>query len=142
LPDQPSLLRGALAVVVLAVGSNAFGDLHRELASALRTALASGYVEAARARGAPIWPHVLRNLVAPVTTMATTRLAMLVGGLVILEKVLLLNGLGSLLWQAAEGRDYNLALGITLVLATIVTTGRLVGDAVRLAVDPRLRSAR
>ena len=65
--------------------------------------------------------------------------AFFVGGLVILEKILLMNGIGAILWQSALERDYPLALGITLVTAAVVASLRLVGDVVRTAIDPRRR---
>ncbi|MBW2257418.1 MAG: ABC transporter permease, partial [Deltaproteobacteria bacterium] len=101
LPGQPSAFRSALAVVVLAVGSGALTEVRAEVENALVEIRSSGYVAAARARAEPLWRHVFLNLVGPLTTIAATRAAFFVGGLVILEKVLLLNGIGSILWQAA-----------------------------------------
>jgi ABC-type dipeptide/oligopeptide/nickel transport system permease component len=138
LPDQPSSLRMALAIALLAVGSGALVDVHGEVEDALVRIRQSGYVDAARARGVPVWPHVLWNLVPPLAAITVSRVAFFVGGLVILEKVMLLNGVGAILWQAAQLRDYNVALGITIVLAGAVAATRLVGDTVRLLVDPRL----
>jgi len=142
LPDQPSLLRGVIAVVLLAVGSGALAEVHDEVENALVRIRDSAYVDAARARGAPTWLHVAMNLVPPLTTIATNRTAFFVGGLVILEKVLLLNGIGFILWESALKRDYNLAIGITLVTAGVVCVARLLGDLVRLLADPRLRLGR
>lgn len=141
LPDQASTLRTLLAVVLLATGSGTLAEVHQAVEEALGRIYRSGYIDAARARGAPLWPHVLRNLVPPLTTIATTRAAFLVGGLVVLEKVLLLNGAGALLWQAAELRDYDLALGIAVLAATLVAGVRFVGDTLRVAIDPRLRGS-
>jgi len=140
LPLQPSLLRTVIAVVTLAVASGALSEVHAEAEEALVRIRNSAYVDAARARGEPTTPHVAWNLVLPLTTVATTRAAFLVGGLVILEKVLLLNGAGSILWRAALERDWPVALGIGLFAAAAVATIRLVSDVVRLAVDPRLRT--
>lgn len=142
LPDEPSGLRTLLAVVLLAVGSGTLAEVHQAAEEALDRILRSGYVDAARARGAPLWPYVLRNLLPPLTTIATTRAAFLVGGLVVLEKVLLLNGAGAVLWQAAELRDYDLAMAVAVIAAAFVATVRFAGDLVRIAVDPRLRSGR
>lgn len=139
LPDEPSALRTALAVVLLAVGSGSLAEVHQQLEDALGRVLRSGYVDAARARGAPIWPHVALNLVPPLMTVASTRAAFLLGGLVVLEKVLMLQGAGALLWQAAELRDYDLALGVAVLAAVLVSGVRLVTDSVRVALDPRLR---
>jgi len=142
LPDQPSSLRTALAVVILAVGSGALAELHAEVENALVALRRSGFVDAARARGMPVWPHVAWNLVSPLTTIAVSRVAFFVGGLVILEKVLLLNGVGAILWRAALLRDYDLCLGIALLAAVVVAGARLTGDGIRITTDPRLRTAR
>ena len=140
LPSEPGVFRTALAIVLLAVGSGALAEVRAEAENALVKIRGSGYIAAARARGERLWPHVAHNLVGPLTTVASSRAAFFVGGLVILEKVLLLNGIGSILWQAAVMRDYPLALGITVVLASIVCLSRLLGNTVRLAFDPRLRA--
>ncbi len=140
LPLEDHPLRWALAVTLLAVGSGALAELHAEAEGLLQQIRASGYVEAARARGAPVWPHVLRNLIPPLTTLVTSRVAFLVGGLVILERMLNLNGLGAILWRAALDRDVPLVLGITLVTAAVVALTRLMGDALRTTLDPRRRA--
>ncbi len=142
LPLQDSPVRTALAVTILAVGSGTLAEVTQEIHNALHEIRRSGYVQAARARGEAIWPHVAGNLVAPLTSIATRRIAFFVGGLVILERVLLLDGAGAILWHAAQLRDYELALGIGLCAGAVVCGARLVGDSIRLAVDPRLRAVR
>lgn len=139
LPLEPSPLRAVLAVVVLAVASGALTEVHTEVEAALVRIRTSGYVDAARARGAPLWPHVGLHLLQELATIATNRTAFFVGGLVILEKVLMLKGLGAMLWEAALLRDVPLAGGITLVTAAAVVVARLAGDALRMALDPRAR---
>lgn len=141
LPIEDHPVRWALAVALLAVGSGALAEIHAEAEGLLRRIHASGYVQAARARGAPVWPHVVRNLIPPLTTILASRAAFFVGGLVIVEKMLLLNGLGAILWRAALDRDYPLALGITLVTAAAVALARWLADAIRLALDPRRAEA-
>lgn len=140
LPDQDSLLKWCLAVAVLATGSSAVTEVHTACEDELRDIRVSGYVDAARARGGRLWPHVLWNLVPPLTTIASSRAAFFVGGLVVVEKVLHLNGIGAMLWQACRLRDVPLALGITFVAAGVVCGARLIGDLVRVSVDPRLRT--
>jgi ABC-type dipeptide/oligopeptide/nickel transport system permease component len=139
LPLEDHPLRWALAVAILAVGSGALAEVHAEVESLLVRIRSSGYVDAARARGAPVWPHVLRNLLPPLSTVTASRAAFFVGGLVILEQILLLNGVGAILWRAALERDYPLALGITLVTAAAVAAARLIGDLIRTGLDPRRR---
>ncbi len=139
LPDQPSMLRTGLALVVLAVGSGALAEVHAQVEDVLVRVRSSAFVDAARARGAPLWPHVLLNVLPTLATITADRMAFFVGGAVILERVLSLNGAGSVLWQAALLRDYDLALGLSLLAAGSVCLARLAAEGVRLAVDPRLR---
>lgn len=139
LPDQASALRTALAVTALAVGSGALFEVHAACEDELARIRGSGFVDAARALGLPVWPHVLLNLLPPLATVASSRVAFLVGGLVVVEKVLLLGGAGALLWEAALGRDYPLAIGLGLLAALVVAGTRLLADLARLALDPRLR---
>ena len=138
LPLQDHPLRTALAVTVLAIGSSALSEVVASVAGELRRIRESSYVEAARARGATLWPHVLSNLVPPLTTVIASRTAFFLGGLVVIEKVLSINGAGAMLWQACRLRDLPVAMGITLVAAAVVAMARLVGDLVRLSADPRL----
>ena len=138
LPLQDHPLRTALAVIVLAIGSSALSEVVASVSGELRRIRESPYVEAARARGAALWPHVLSNLLPPLTTVIASRTAFFLGGLVVIEKVLSINGAGAMLWQACRMRDLPVAMGITLVAAGVVAMARLVGDLVRLSADPRL----
>ena len=133
--------RGALPwiLVVLAVGSGSLAEVHAALEDEIVRIRNAPFVDAALARGAPIAPHVLLNLLPPLTTIMANRTAFFVGGLVVVEKVLLLNGAGSMLWQACGARDYPLAMGLAIVAAAVVCATRLMGDVLRVGVDPRLR---
>ena len=142
LPDQPSWFRSMIAIFVLAVASGSMTELHTSMEDEVMRIKNSGFYEAAIARNGPTFPHVWRNLIAPFTAIATRRITFMVGGLIILEKVLLLNGAGSLLWEAALQRDYPLAIGLTLASAALVVAARFLGDGIRIIVDPRLRSLR
>jgi peptide/nickel transport system permease protein len=139
LPDQPSFVRTGLAIAAMAIGSGCLTELHAACENELVQIRTSGFIDAVRARGGAAAPHVLPNLVAPLATLAAGRVGFLVGGLVVVEKVLLLNGAGALMWEACLQRDYPLAMGLAIVAALLVALANLVGDLVRFAVDPRLR---
>jgi peptide/nickel transport system permease protein len=141
LPDTDSVLKTALAIAVLAVGSGALAEVHAAAEDELVRLRNAPFIDSAIARGAPVWKHLLWNLLPPLATIAYGRAAFFVGGLVIVEKVLHLNGAGSMLWQACRLRDYPVALGITVLAAAAVCGARLLGDLVRISVDPRLREA-
>ncbi|MBN2800005.1 MAG: ABC transporter permease subunit [Deltaproteobacteria bacterium] len=140
LPDQASALRTALAVVLLAVGSGGLTEVHAAMERAVTSARRSPWAEAALARGEPLAPHLWRHLLLALTDLSLHRVAFLIGGLVILEKVLLLHGVGFILWDAALHRDSPVVAGITLLAAAVLAVVRLAGDALRLTLDPRLRS--
>jgi len=140
LPDQDSLLKTCLAILVLGLGSSALTEIHIASEQELQRIRRSKFIDAARARGANTTPHLFWNLVGPLTTLASNRTAFFLGGLIIVEKVLHINGVGAMLWQACRLRDYPLALGITFVAAAVVCAARLAGDILRVAVDPRLRT--
>ena len=141
LPLTESTLRSALAITILAVGSGALSTLSGELRAEVRKIQSSGYIEAARARGASLLPHILGNLLPPLMVSLASQVAFLMGGLIILERVLLLGGAGSLLWESALQRDYPLAMGLGLLAAVVVCGARLVSDVSRIMVDPRLRQS-
>ena len=136
-----STLKTALAITLLAVGSSALSEIHSALESELKQIRQSGYADAARARGAALWPHTLSNLIPTMTTLASSRMAFYLGGVIIVEKVFALNGVGTTLLEACRLRDYPLALGITLVAAALVCAARLLGDWLRMALDPRQRGS-
>jgi len=142
LPDQASSLRDGLAILVLAVGSGSLGETHAALELELVAVLRSPFATAARARGQPLLGLTLHNLLPPLLAVAGRRVPFLLGGLVIVEKVLLMNGAGALLWQACLKRDYPVAMGLCIAAALAVAGSRLVVDLARLGLDPRLRQVR
>lgn len=139
LPLSDSPLRTALAISALAIGSGVLSGSHTELSAEMRRLIQGPMVFGLRARGTPLANHLLSNLLAPVASLAASRLTFLLGGLVIIETVLLFNGAGALLWQAALKRDYPLAAGLTLAAAAVVSSGRLLSELAQLLVDPRLQ---
>lgn len=131
LPLEPSPLRFALAVSVLAIASGTFADGFTELSARVQTLRRSPFAQAARSRDEPEWTWLWRHLAVAVCELIAGRGPVLLGGLVILEKVLLLNGAGSLLWDAAIARDAPVALALTAVFAVWVAVLRAVTTTAR-----------
>ena len=134
-----SSVKIAIAVLVLGIGSSAGSEVHSNIESAIVEIRSSGYIDAARARGARLWPHVMRNVAAPLAALTAARVPYFLGGVIVVEKVLHLNGVGAILWEACRMRDFPLALGITVLSAAVVCAARLLADLTRVAIDPRLR---
>ena len=135
LEDHPA--RTALAVVLLAVGSGTLSDLHREIEVASARVGAAPFVQAAIARGDPTALLRARHLVGPVASLVRGRVPTVLAGLVVLERVTLSGGVGTLLWDAVVARDAAVAVGATVLLASLGLLVSLACDLARMSVDPR-----
>jgi len=103
------------------------------------------YVKTARAKGASesriLWRHMLRNALLPVVTMAGVQAGTLIGGSVVIETVFAWPGLGRLTYEAVLQRDYQVMLGVFLVLSVLVILFNWITDFIYRLVDPRIKAA-
>ena len=83
--------------------------------------------------------HVLKNALIPVVTIVGFQLPILIGGSVILEQIFVLPGIGTLLLDAIQKRDYPIVSGINLFIATTVVIINLLVDLTYAYLDPRVR---
>ena len=100
----------------------------------IRTAFSKGLKE-----GIVIRRHALKNALIPVITIAGMELPMLVGGAVVTEQIFALPGIGRLLLDSLQSRDYTLVAGINLLIATAVVFANLLVDISYAYLDPRIR---
>ncbi|HET7093163.1 MAG TPA: ABC transporter permease [Thermomicrobiales bacterium] len=111
--------------------------------SAMVEALTEDYIETARAKGLPsrsiVLKHALRNALVPIVTVAGLQFGFLIVGAVLVEQVFGLGGLGSLLIQAVQVRDYPVVQGATIFIAAIFIVINLVVDVLYGVIDPRVR---
>lgn len=100
------------------------------------------FVRTARAKGAGearvLLRHVLRNALLPVTTYAGLQLGQLASASLLVEVVYAWPGIGRLLYESLEARDYPLLLGVFLVISLLVLLGNLLGELLCYLLDPRL----
>jgi peptide/nickel transport system permease protein len=101
------------------------------------------FVKTARAKGLKASVigrrHILRNALLPVVTLAGLQAGQLVGGAVLIETVFAWPGIGRLMFDALQQRDYNLLLGIFIVSAAVVLLFNMITDLLYRLVDPRIR---
>ena len=83
--------------------------------------------------------HVLKNALIPVVTLVGFQLPILIGGSVIIEQIFVLPGIGTLLLDAIQKRDYPIVSGINLFIATAVVLINLLIDLTYAFLDPRVR---
>jgi len=112
--------------------------------SGLIEALNMNYVTMARAKGVSerrtLTVHALRNALLPIVTVAGVQLGLIVTGAVLTENIFSWPGIGTLLIQAVEYRDFPLVTGIFIFTAISVAIANLAADIVYGIVDPRIRS--
>jgi peptide/nickel transport system permease protein len=110
--------------------------------SAMLEVVREDYVRTARSKGLQesrvVLLHALRNASLPIITVAAWSFARLLGGTIIIERIFLVPGMGTLLLDAIIARDYTLIQAIVLVYATIVLTANLVVDIIYSWLDPRI----
>lgn len=137
--DSPA----SLILPALTLGTALAAILARMIRSSLLEVLGEDYVRTARAKGlgpvAVLWGHALRTAWLPILTLIGLQLGALLAGAVITETVFAWPGLGSLLVEAIQQRDYPVVQGAVLLISL---TYVLVNGATDLAyglLDPRTR---
>lgn len=134
-----------LTLPALTLGLGLAGVVVRTLRSSLLEVLQSEYIEAARSRGLSelrvVARHALRNSAMNTLTILSVNIGFLIGGTVVLEQVFQIPGLGSLLVEAVEKRDYQLVQALALLAGAAVVMASLAADIVQAFLDPRVRLA-
>lgn len=133
----------SLTLPAITVGLYLAPILLRTLRVGIIESLGTEYVEAARARGLGerriILKHVLRNSLVSTITVLGLNIGFLLSGLVIIENVFALPGLGSELVSSITTRDYPTIQALTLVFGVAVVAINLLTDLAYAALDPRVR---
>ncbi len=136
---------GARALILpsIALAAPATAVLARVTRASMLEVLGQDFVRTARAKGLAgrlvVYHHALRNALIPVVTIAGLQFAGLVAGAVIVESVFARPGLGRLAVNAILSRDFPLAQGIVLVVATMYVFVNVAVDVLYALIDPRIR---
>ncbi|HEY6853748.1 MAG TPA: ABC transporter permease, partial [Gemmatimonadales bacterium] len=128
-----------VTLILIGVGGTA-----RFVRGAMLDVQGQPFVVTARAKGlAParvLVRHVLRNALLPVLTLLGLSLPALFSGTVFVEAVFAWPGVGRVLVEAVQARDYPVVLAATAVSALLVVAGNLLADGLALWADPRVRA--
>jgi oligopeptide transport system permease protein len=113
--------------------------------ASLLEVLDSEYLRAARGRGLSesrlLFMHALKPGLLPVVAWLSPALINVVSGSAVVEQVFGIPGIGRYFVQGALNRDYTLVLGVVLVIGAAIVLINTLIDALRAALDPRLRDA-
>jgi peptide/nickel transport system permease protein len=137
---RDTLWHVTLPLVVLTYGGLA--GLSRFARGGMLDVIRSDYVRTARAKGLGEGPvvlrHAARNGMMPIVTLLGGVLPTLVGGSVFVEFIFNIQGMGMLELDAITNKDYNVVMGITLIVAVLTMVGILVSDLLYAVLDPRI----
>ena len=133
----------SLVLPAITLGTALAGLLTRMIRSALAEELHRGYLQTARAKGlGRLWAvvrHAFRNASIPVVTVIGLQFGTLLTGAIITETIFAWPGLGRLIIQAIQLRDYPLVQGGVLAIALSYVLVNLLTDLTYAALDPRIR---
>jgi len=105
--------------------------------------LRQDYIRTAWAKGLNerlvILRHALRNALIPVITLVGLQVPLLIGGAVIIEQIFVIPGMGLLMLDAVQQRDYPIVTGVFLMVGVVVLMINLVVDLSYGLLDPKVR---
>lgn len=119
------------------------GFMTRITRSSVAETLQQDHVRTARGKGLRPWTlwrrHVIKPSLIPVTTTAGLLFVAVIGGIVVIEQVFSIPGMGRLILGGIQFRDYALIQGATLFIGTLAILVSLVVDLSYRFLDPRIR---
>lgn len=128
----------ALTIVISSVSGWMLG-----MRNMMVTVTSEDYVTVAQAKGLPerkvMLGYAARNAVLPQISGFALSLGFIVSGTLVMEMVFSYQGIGYVLFQAVNGKDYPLMQGIFLVITLSVLVANILADAVYVFLDPRTR---
>lgn len=120
-----------------------FGYIARMARAGTIEALHADYTRTAVLKGLPrrtvIRRHVLRNSLLPTIAVVATQVGYLFGGLVAIELIFNYNGIGQLIYRAAQRQDFPLLLSASLVVGVVYLVATLIADVLYSLLNPRIR---
>ena len=133
----------SLVLPALTLGTGFAAILARMIRSSLLEVLNEDFVRTARAKGLAerqvLWRHAMRNAWLPVLTLIGVQLGALLGGAVVTEVVFDWPGIGSLMIDAIQRRDYPVVQGCVLFVSLSYVLVNTLTDLLYGVADPRTR---
>ena len=132
------LLLPALPLVLIL-----FGYIARMARAGMVEALDAEYTRTAILKGLSyptvIWRHVLRNALLPTISVIATQTVYLIGGLVVIEILFHYQGIGSLIFTAANKKDFPMLQAGVMVVGALFAVATLIADLLYASLNPRIR---
>lgn len=133
----------ALILPAVALGWFFVAAHMRIVRSAMLDVLNSEYIKMLRAKGMPrrivLWKHALKNASIPIFTMFALNFAILITGTVITETIFTWPGIGSLVVDSIQARDYTVVQTLVFFASTVIILTNILVDILYAWLDPRIR---
>ncbi|MBD9698550.1 ABC transporter permease [Flavimobilis sp. GY10621] len=134
---------GTLPLATIVIAS--LGGWMLGMRNMMLTVLDEDYITVAQAKGMPnrrvLWRYAARNAVLPQIQSFALSIGFIVGGAIIVEQVFSYPGVGKMLLDATNAKDYALMQGGFLVIVLAVLVANIVADLVYAVLDPRTRQS-
>ncbi len=141
--DNPADYLKHLILPAIALSVAWMGYLARLVRTSMLEVLNERYITAARAQGihdrVVVYKYALRNAVIPTIAILAVGLGQLMGGAIFIEVIFARPGLGMLIYNSIETRNYPVVRGGVLVVALLFVAVNLASDFVYHWIDPRIR---
>ena len=135
-----------LTLPALALSFPSIAVVARITRTAIREESGSEHVLMAIARGLPmrfvLWRHTIRNSLLPVTTVVGVHIAGLIAGAFVIEYAFTLDGIGALLVNAVQRKDFAVVQAVALIMVVAFGLINLIVDLLYSVIDPRVRLAK
>lgn len=120
-----------------------FGYIARMARAGMIEALDAEYTRTAILKGLSypqvIWRHVLRNALLPTISVIATQTVYLIGGLVVIEILFRYQGIGSLIYTAADKKDFPMLQAGVMAVGVLFALATLIADLLYASLNPRIR---
>jgi peptide/nickel transport system permease protein len=141
--ENPLLSLRSLILPALALALAQGAILTRWVRTAVLEVMREDFIRTARAKGMTstqaLWRHGLRNAAIPIVTVIGLQLSFLAGGVIVIENVFFLPGLGRLVVIGVEQRDVPLVQSATMTFAFLVLAISFLTELLYGVLDPRMR---
>lgn len=141
--DDPVRNIQQIILPAIALGLSVSASISRMTRSSLLEVLHADFIRTVRAKGAServvVFKHALRNSLIAVFTLIGLQIGALLGGTVILESIYSLPGMGSLVAQAVNQRDYPVVQAAVLFYGGVFILVNIMVDVAYGWIDPRIR---
>jgi peptide/nickel transport system permease protein len=141
--EDPFLNLQQLIFPALAIAFHDMAFTARVTRSSMLEVLREDYVRTARSKGlhelSVIGRHALKNAILPVVTVSGYQFARLLGGVIIVETIFVVPGLGRFLIESIIHRDFVVIQAVILLTAAVVLGLNLIIDLLYGILDPRIR---